>query len=78
MNLAEISSLLADIESALTDGTVLRLSVLDDSGRRVSLFLNGRTAHSVAVDLGAGPRPTEISGVQRSEDPPAGGSGTSS
>lgn len=55
-------SLLEDIESALAEGGVLRIGVLDDSGNRVSLFLNGRVAETVVVDLCIGPRPQEISG----------------
>jgi hypothetical protein len=62
-------TLLKDVESALADGTVLRLDVLDQAGGRVSLFLNGRTARTVVVDLGEGGRPTEISGGQRTEIP---------
>ena len=55
-------TLLADIEAALTAGSVLRLDVLDGNGSRIALFLNGKTAGTVTVDLEEGGKPSEISG----------------
>jgi hypothetical protein len=69
-------SLLDDIESTLAEGGALRLAVLDDSGNRVSLFLNGRVAETVVVDLCVGPRPQEISGGGATTLPDPGGSGS--
>lgn len=71
-------SLLEDIESALAEGGVLRIGVLDDSGNRVSLFLNGRVAETVVVDLCIGPRPQEISGGGVTDLPNTGGSDSGS
>lgn len=56
------ADLLAQIESAIRDGSVLRLSVEDSAGRAITVFVNGRTVETVVVDLDAGPRPSEISG----------------
>jgi hypothetical protein len=69
-------SLLEDVEAALAAGTVLRVDVLDDEGRRVSLLLNGRVIRTVAVDLGAAGRPTEISGGEYPDDPDTEDSGS--
>ena len=49
------------IKSALEDGTVAEVSLLDGSGSSVTVFINGKATSTVAVDLGEGPRPSEIS-----------------
>jgi hypothetical protein len=69
-------SLLDDIASAFAAGSALRVDVLDDEGRRVSLLLNGRVVRTVVVDLGVAGRPTEISGGEYPDDPDTGDSGT--
>ena len=58
----DAADLLKQIESALQEGTVLRLSLTDGENRPVTVFINGRTVETVAVDLDEGPRPSEISG----------------
>lgn len=60
----DAAEVLIQVESALKDGSVLRLSLLDDAERQVEVFINGRNAETVVVDLGAGPRPSEIFGTQ--------------
>lgn len=52
----------ADIQAALTGGSVLRLDVLDDYGRRISLFVNGKNTTTVTLDLSLDDKPSEISG----------------
>ncbi len=56
------ATLLDDIEAALSAGTVLRLDVLDDDGRRVTVFVNGKNATTAMVDLSLDAKPSEISG----------------
>jgi len=55
------AALLSDIEAALDKGTVLRMNLNDATGKPVDVFINGRVAETVSVDLNAGPRPSEIS-----------------
>lgn len=57
----DAAKVLADIESALRDGTVARLNLADENGRPVTVFVNGRTVKTVAIDLDSAPRPSEIS-----------------
>lgn len=49
------------IESALDDGTVARVAVLDAKRRRVEILINGRTVTNVVLDACLDPRPTETS-----------------
>lgn len=57
-----VVSVVDQIKAAMTDGTVAQLELLDGAGREVTVYLNGRAAESVVVDLDRGPRPSEISG----------------
>ena len=61
----DVAETVGRIEQALANGTVEELQLLPspESERCVTVLLNGRTAQSVAVDLGGGPRPGEISGT---------------
>ncbi len=61
LNGEDAAAVLTQIESALKDGSLLRLSLTDSADRSVEVFINGRTVQSVSVDLGEGPRPSEIS-----------------
>jgi len=56
------ATLFGDIEAALTAGSVLRLEVLDDYGRRISVFVNCKSVTTITVDLAEDNRPSEISG----------------
>ena len=59
-----VTAVVAAIKTALTDGTLAELPLLDGSGRVVTVYLNGRTVLSVVVDLDVGPpKPTEIPGA---------------
>ena len=49
------------IESALDDGTVARVAVLDAKRRRVEILINGRTVTNVVRDACLDPRPTDTS-----------------
>jgi len=53
----------AKINAAMENGTVAELALLDGANRRVSVYLNGRVAVAVVVDLDLGPKPTEIPGA---------------
>jgi len=50
------------IETALENGTVARIAVLDAKRRRVEILVNGRTVTNVVLDAGVDPRPSETSG----------------
>jgi hypothetical protein len=58
----DVTGTLDQITSALKDGTVAVLSLIDDSKRPVTVYLNGKTVQTVVVDLDGDPRPSEISG----------------
>jgi hypothetical protein len=49
------------IKLALEKGTVEELALLDGAGNQVSVYLNGKVVETVVVDLGEGPRPSEMS-----------------
>jgi hypothetical protein len=49
------------IKDAMENGTVAELS-LEDAGRPVTVYVNGRTVPVVVVDIDTIPRPSEISG----------------
>jgi hypothetical protein len=60
---SDATATLNQIEQALATGAVARLELLDAAtGSPVTVYLNGATTHAVTVDLGAVPRPSEISG----------------
>jgi hypothetical protein len=48
------------VRRALKEGTVEAVEVLDAEDRRVTLYVNGRTAVAVMIDFDAGPRPHQI------------------
>lgn len=50
------------IKAAMENGTVAELPLLDGANRQVTVYLNGKLAAAVVIDLDLGPRPTEISG----------------
>lgn len=58
---ADVARVTSDIEEAMANGTVARLSLSAD-GRPVTVFFNGKLAVTAVVENGGGPRPTEISG----------------
>jgi hypothetical protein len=49
------------VKRALTEEKVEAVEVLDAQERRVTLYINGRVAAAVMIDLDAGPKPHEIS-----------------
>ena len=57
----DVTDALEQIKSALQDGSVTALSLIDGGNRPVTVYLNGKTAETVVVDLGGDPRPSEIS-----------------
>lgn len=59
---ADVTDVTAKIKAAMENGKVVDLSLLDSADRRVTVYLNGKAAPVVTVDLGLGPKPTEISG----------------
>jgi hypothetical protein len=58
---ADVADITAKIKAAMENGTVAELPLIDGANRRVTMYLNGRAASSVTVDLDLGPKPTEIS-----------------
>ncbi|GHJ48941.1 hypothetical protein Cs7R123_62830 [Catellatospora sp. TT07R-123] len=58
----DVVDVVAKIKAALQNGTVAELQLVDGANRRVTVYLNGRAAASVVLDLDLGPRPTEIPG----------------
>jgi hypothetical protein len=58
----EISGILEAIESGMQNNSVVQLSLLDTTGRPVTVYLNCRVTQTVMIDLQGGPRPGEISG----------------
>ena len=58
----DVTDTLERIDGALGNGSVAKLELVHADGRTVTVYLNGRAAKTVAVDLGGGPRPSEISG----------------
>jgi hypothetical protein len=59
---SDVADVTAKIKAAMENGTVAELSLLDGADRQVTVYLNGKVALSVVVDLDLGPKPTEISG----------------
>ncbi|HEV2637926.1 MAG TPA: VCBS domain-containing protein [Actinocrinis sp.] len=58
----DVTATVESIKTALETGAVVALDLVDGSGREVTVYLNGKAAQTVVVDLGGGPRPSEISG----------------
>jgi len=63
----DLVELLKQVDQVLATGSVARLPLLKRTpgagpARSVTVLLNGKAAPTVAVDLGGGPRPSEISG----------------
>lgn len=50
------------LRSAMENGAVVALDLLDKANRPVTVYFNGRAAVTAVVDLDTDPRPTEISG----------------
>ncbi|GAA1738378.1 hypothetical protein [Luedemannella helvata] len=60
---ADVEEVLGKIRSALENGSVAELTLLDSAGRQVTVYLNGKVLATVVVDLNTGPKPpSEISG----------------
>jgi hypothetical protein len=59
---ADVTDVVAKIKAAMENGAVAELSLMDGADRKVTVYLNGKVALSVVVDLDTGPKPTEISG----------------
>ena len=57
----DAADVLTRIKSAMTDGGVAELPLVDSAGRPVTVYVNGRTTDTVVVDLDGGPRPSEFS-----------------
>jgi hypothetical protein len=49
------------VREAMTNRTTVELPLYDAHGRAVTVFLNGAATASVVLDLGGGPRPSEMS-----------------
>lgn len=58
----DVSKVVEAVESALENGTVVSLELIDSVGRTVNVLLNGRVVPCVTIDVGSGPRPGEVSG----------------
>lgn len=56
----DVENVVDQIKSALDKGTVAELPLLDGAGRAVTVYLNGKVAETVVVDLDRGARPSEI------------------
>jgi len=57
-----VNDVVAKIKTAMENGTVAELELVDGADRRVTVYLNGKTVAAVTLDLDLGPRPTEIPG----------------
>ncbi|GAA1629595.1 hypothetical protein ACFQY4_44260 [Catellatospora bangladeshensis] len=58
----QVREVAAQVKSAMENGETATLQLLDGAGREVTVYLNGKAAALVVVDLDPGPRPSEISG----------------
>jgi hypothetical protein len=58
----DVEKVVGQVREALANRTVADVEVLDGAGRVVSVLVNGAAAPAVVIDLGAGPRPSEIYG----------------
>jgi hypothetical protein len=57
----DIAAIVAQVEQALGDGTVVKVPVLDADKNRMTLYLNGGRVDTVVFDTGDGSRPGVIS-----------------
>jgi hypothetical protein len=57
----DIETIVGDIRTAMTDGAVVEVPVLDENARRMTLFLRGGQIDALVLDLDEGVRPGEIS-----------------
>jgi VCBS repeat-containing protein len=57
----DIAAIVAGIQQALTNKTVVPVAVLDEKRNRMTLYLNGAQADAVVIDLDEGPKPGELS-----------------
>lgn len=58
---AEADAVSRLVRDAMTNRTTVELRLYDAAGRPVTVFLNGAVTASVVLDLGLGPRPSEMS-----------------
>jgi hypothetical protein len=56
----DVDKVTGQIQSAMESGAVVELELLDTAGRVVTVYLNGKVAETVVIDLDRGPRPSEI------------------
>jgi hypothetical protein len=64
----DVAKVIEQIESALQNGTSLRLPLVDSAKNQVTVFINGRSVETVVVDLNADARPSQISGDPSTSD----------
>jgi hypothetical protein len=57
----DVDSVVEQVKAAMENGEVATLSLLDSADRPVTVYLNGKVAETVVVDLDGAPRPSEIS-----------------
>jgi hypothetical protein len=57
----DIETIVAQIEQALNDRTVVKVPVLNSKNNAVTLYLNGGQVDAVVIDVDEIPRPGEIS-----------------
>jgi hypothetical protein len=55
-----VDTVVDQVKSAMENGAVATLPLLDAAGRPVTVYLNGKVAATVVVDLDGDPRPSEI------------------
>jgi hypothetical protein len=65
VNAAEAALVEATIEAAMIEEKVVKLALLTDDNAPTTVIFNGKAALLVAIDNGANPRPTEISGFTK-------------
>ncbi|MCG8915226.1 hypothetical protein L6E12_05405 [Actinokineospora sp. PR83] len=58
----EADSVEAAVEAAMTEGRVIKLTLLNGDDTPATVIFNGKAALLAVIDDGAVPRPTEISG----------------
>jgi hypothetical protein len=57
----DIATIVAQIEQALRENSVVKVPVHDENRNRMTLYLNGGQVDVVVLDFDEGPRPSEIS-----------------
>jgi hypothetical protein len=55
-----VDTVVDQVKSAMENGAVATLPLLDGAGRPVTVYLNGKVTATVVVDLDGDPRPSEI------------------